>query len=78
MLIDESERTFKRGIIVTATVVKVLDKIVLCKLDNGLDAVIHRDNLLGNTDVKLIEAMKVGFVMSGRIDEINYEKEERF
>ena len=40
MLIDESERTFKKGMIVTATVSKVFDNMVLCKLDNGLDATI--------------------------------------
>mmetsp|Transcript_22820 Transcript_22820/g.22056 ORF Transcript_22820/g.22056 Transcript_22820/m.22056 type:complete len:178 (-) Transcript_22820:1560-2093(-) len=38
MMIDESEKTFKKGIIVTATVVRVLNDKVLCKLDNGLDA----------------------------------------
>lgn len=45
MLIDESDRTFRKGIIVTATVVKVTDNIVLCKLDNGLDAVIKKEDL---------------------------------
>jgi transcriptional accessory protein Tex/SPT6 len=45
MLIDESERSFKRGMIVTATVTKVLDNLVFCKLDNGLDAIIQRNDL---------------------------------
>lgn len=42
MLIDESPRTFKRGMIVTATVTKVLDTVVFCKLDNGLDASVQK------------------------------------
>ena len=47
MLIDESDRTFKKGIIVTATAIKVLETKVYCKLDNGLDAIIHGEELLG-------------------------------
>jgi len=52
-LIDETERTFKRGMIVSATVVRVLNDMngdqnkgprILCKLENGLDAnIIDRD-----------------------------------
>lgn len=58
MLIDESERTFKRGIIVTATAVKVLDKKVYCKLDNGLDAIIYKEELMGkNIDERLDKAI---------------------
>ena len=45
MLIDESERTFKRGCIVTATVTRVLDEKVIAKLDNGLDAIIQKESL---------------------------------
>lgn len=43
-LIDESKRTFKKGIIVSATVVRVFDSNpshparILCRLENGLDA----------------------------------------
>ena len=47
MMIDESERTFKKGIIVTATIVRVLDDKVFCKLDNGLDGVIYSRDLIG-------------------------------
>jgi len=43
MLIDESERTFKVGIIVTSTVLRVMEDKVLCRLDNGLDAIIFKD-----------------------------------
>lgn len=45
MLIDESDKTFKKGIIVTAQVTKVFDNMVLCKLDNGLDATIQKNDL---------------------------------
>ncbi len=45
MLIDESDKTFKRGIVVTASVTKVFDNMVLCKLDNGLDATIQKNDL---------------------------------
>jgi len=45
MLIDESKKSFKKGIIVTATVSKVLDNMVICRLDNGLDATIQRNDL---------------------------------
>jgi ribosomal protein S1 len=45
MLIDESERNFKRGIIVTATVVNVKENFAICKLDNGLDASIDKKDL---------------------------------
>lgn len=45
MLIDESDKTFKKGIIVTATVQKVFDNMVISKLDNGLDATIQKNDL---------------------------------
>lgn len=43
-LIDETERTFRAGMIVSATVVKIYDSNgslpprILCRLENGLDA----------------------------------------
>ena len=46
-LIDESERSFKEGMIVSATVLRVyeangtLPPRILCKLENGLDATIN-------------------------------------
>ena len=46
LLIDETERTFKRGQIVTATVTKVIKDVkVICRLENGLIAVISKDKL---------------------------------
>lgn len=77
MLIDESERTFKRGQIVTATVTKVLENMVLCKLDNGLDATIYKDDLESKqdiqrgTDLRKMEIISVGAVITGRIDKIH-------
>ena len=88
MLIDESERTFKIGIIVTVTVTKVLDDKVLCKLDNGLDAVIFRDDLIGmgsqqhnrgqDRDKKLQDAIQANNVISGRIFKISSQEEKKF
>lgn len=46
LLIDESKRTFKTGIIVTATVNKVLDSKAICRLDNGLTAIIPATKIL--------------------------------
>lgn len=66
LLIDESERSFKPGIIVTATIVKI-DKNVLCKLDNGLDAIIHKEEIC-NPNEQLDRVVQVGQVITGRID----------
>ena len=46
LLIEESNRTFKRGIIVTATVTKVFDSKAICRLDNGLSAIIQASAIL--------------------------------
>jgi transcriptional accessory protein Tex/SPT6 len=77
LLIDESERTFKKGIIVTGTVTRVLDNIVLCKLDNGLDGKIMKNNL-EQTDDKLESMIQPGYVITGRIDSIQDTEEARF
>lgn len=73
MLIDESERTFKVGVIVTATVVKILDKKVLCKLDNGLDGIIMKEDI--SAESANLEDF-IGHVITGRIDKIGIEKED--
>lgn len=58
MLIDETELTFKKGIIVTASVTKVYDERVHCKLDNGLNATILKEHLVGkDTGEKLSDAI---------------------
>lgn len=77
MLIDESERTLKRGLIVTATVIRVYDNMVLCKLDNGLDATIQKADL-EKTDEKLQDIIEVGHVITGRIHEIKDKEEAKF
>lgn len=60
MLIDESERTFKVGIIVTATITRVENgKNVLCKLDNGLDGMIHKEEICNNNE-KLEDVLQSG------------------
>lgn len=41
LLIDETKRTFKKGLIVTATVNKVFENLAMCKLENGLKAIVH-------------------------------------
>ena len=45
MLIDESPRTFKKGMIVTASVSRVLESKAVCRLDNGLPAIIYAANI---------------------------------
>ena len=46
LLIEESKRTFKKGLIVTATVTKVFDSKAICRLDNGLNAIIQSTAIL--------------------------------
>lgn len=76
MLIDETPRTFKKGMIVTATVTKVLDAVVFCKLDNGLDATVQKADLeqKGRTNERMVEKrpdiIEQGHVVTGRIHEI--------
>lgn len=47
-LIDENERTFREGIIVSATVVRIFESIdsktgrLACRLENGVDANIYQ------------------------------------
>lgn len=81
MLIEETELTFKRGIIVTASVIKVIEKqdtnssFVLCKLDNGLDAKIDSTKLdLNGRHAENV--VKQGDVITGRIENIK-ENDER-
>lgn len=46
LLIDESRRTFKRGLVVTATVSNVLESKAICRLENGLNATIIKEKIL--------------------------------
>lgn len=46
LLIEESKRSFKRGLIVTATVTHAEDYKAFCRLDNGLSAIIQSTAIL--------------------------------
>lgn len=78
MLIDESPRIFKRGVIVTATVTKVLDKKAICKLENGLNAIINAGDILETQEEKLKECLDFGHIITGRIDNIDTTDEKKF
>jgi transcriptional accessory protein Tex/SPT6 len=80
LLIDESKRTFKRGLVVTATVSNVLESKVICRLENGLNATIIKEKILDpNTQEKLRDVLDVGFIITGRIDKIlTAEGEKKF
>ena len=81
-LIDETERTFKRGMIVSATVVRVLNDMngdqnkgprILCKLENGLDAnIIDRDT----DSIQNLSNVDQGSIITGRIDKIKFNDEK--
>lgn len=79
LLIDESKRTFKTGIIVTATVNKVLDTKAICRLDNGLTAIIPSAKILEQDSAeKLRDIIDVGHIVTGRIIQIKSEDEKSF
>lgn len=76
LLIDETERTFKVGIIVTATVTKIIgDNKVICRLENGLIGVIPKNKLMDPGQEKKMETeIQPGYIVTGRIDKIITEK----
>ena len=80
LLIDESKRTFKRGLVVTATVSNVLESKVICRLENGLNATIIKEKILDpNTQEKLRDVIDIGFIITGRIEKIlTAEGEKKF
>ena len=79
LLIDESKRTFKCGMIVTATVNKVLDTKAICRLDNGLTAIIPQPNILEkDSNEKLKDIIDVGHIVTGRIHKIKFDDEKSF
>ena len=65
LLIEESERTFKRGLIVTATVSKVLASMAICRLDNGLSAIVRESDLPDSSrdKKKLQDRLKPGSIL---------------
>jgi len=79
LLIDESKRTFKPGIIVTATVNKVLDSKAICRLDNGLTAIIPATKILEqDSQEKLKDIIDIGHIVTGRIIQIKSDDEKSF
>lgn len=85
-LIDETERTFKSGMIVSATVSRVQNSKggnnqakIFCRLENGLDAFINQDCSDFTKDHNGEILIDVGSIVTGRVDEIKFgENEERF
>jgi len=79
-LIDESERSFKEGMIVSATVFKVYDckgdkpARILCKLENGLDGNIGENDadFFNQGGQYLSDVIDVGSIVTGRIAQIKY------
>jgi len=76
-LIDETERTFKPGIIVSATVSRVFDANgdkparVLCRLENGLDANINENDAdFFNQAERLQNVIEIGSIVTGRVAKI--------
>ena len=53
LLIDESERSFRKGMIVTATVQKVFENKAVCRLENGLAAIILEQDIVEMQDDKI-------------------------
>ena len=64
LLIEESKRTFKVGLIVTATVIRVLNSIALCRLDNGLTAIATSSDFVSDgSREKLQEKLSKGKII---------------
>ena len=79
MLIDESPRTFKKGMIITATVSRVLESKAICRLDNGLSAIIYATTILEEGERRPFkEVLDQGHTIQGRIDKISTEDEKQF
>ena len=79
MLIDETEKNFKKGIIVTATVTRIFEDkdFVLCRLDNGLEAKIEKKNICQDSD-RIEDIIQVGHAIPCRIEKLLYEDENKF
>ena len=46
LLIDETEMTFRKGMLVTASVSKVFENKAICRLENGLTAVVLEQDIV--------------------------------
>ena len=70
LLIDETQRTFKKGLIVTATVVREFESLAMCRLENGLKAIVHSSNCRE-------DGLEVGHIVQGRIEKLSYDDEQK-
>lgn len=57
---------------------KVLDTKVICRLENGLNAIISQQAILEDSNEKLKDIVEIGHIVTGRIDKINTEDDKRF
>jgi hypothetical protein len=79
-LIDETERTFKTGMIVSATVSRVFDAMgdkparIMCRLENGLDANINENDadFFNQGGDRLSNTIEQGSIITGRIYQIKF------
>ncbi len=79
-LIDETERTFKTGMIVSATVFRVYDSNgdkparIVCRLENGIDANIGENDadFFNHGGDRLSNSIDVGSIITGRIAAIKF------
>ena len=79
LLIEESPRTFKRGLIVTATVSKVFDSKAICRLENGLTAIIQASAIVDEgSNEQIKDMLDFGRIVTGRIERIVLEEESKF
>lgn len=85
MLIDETERTFRQGMIVTASVTRVLDArdsqkagFFLCRLDNGLEARVDSGDIILGQGLNSRDVVGPGHLLEGRIHEIRDKDESKF
>ena len=77
-LIDETKRTFKEGMIVSATVFRVYESNdnmparILCRLENGLDANINENDADFFNGPDRRASVEMGSIITGRIDQIKF------
>lgn len=81
-LIDESERSFKEGIIVSATVQRIFDPQdnkagrIACRLENGIDANIHQADCTYFDSGSASREVEIGSIITGRLHQIRYGDRE--
>jgi len=64
---------------VTATVTKVFDSKAICRLDNGLSAIIMSSNILDRDSNETLQNMlDFGRIIQGRIEKIAFTDADKF